>query len=70
MNIFITQDSYYFVHKNFIDIFEENNEELIFESPNSEKNPELNNSRLSSPNYINTDLTPPLENYIINRGFF
>ena len=47
-----------------------NNEELIFESPNSEKNPELNNSRLSSPNYINTDFTPPLENYIINRGFF
>ena len=47
-----------------------NNEELIFESTNSEKNPELSNSRLSSPNYINTDLTPPLENYIINRGFF
>ena len=44
-----------------------NNEELIFESPNSKKNPELNNSRLSSPSYINTDLTPRLENYIINE---
>ena len=30
MNIFITQDSYYFIHKYFISIFEENNEELIF----------------------------------------
>ena len=25
------------------------------------------NSRLSSPSYINTDLTPTLENYIINE---
>ena len=30
MNIFITQDSYYFVHKYFINIFEANNVELIF----------------------------------------
>ena len=30
MNIFITQDSYYFVHKYFINIFEGNNVELIF----------------------------------------
>lgn len=39
----------------------------IIESLNSEKNPELNNSRLSSTSYINTDITPPLENYIINK---
>ena len=43
------------------------NEEFIFESPNSEKNPNLNNSRLSSPSYINTDSIPPLVNYIINE---
>ena len=30
MNIFITQDSYYFVHKYFLNIFEDNNVELIF----------------------------------------
>ena len=30
MDIFITQDSYYFVHKYFISIFESNDKELIF----------------------------------------
>ena len=34
MNIFITQDSYYFVHKYFINIFERNNVELIFVKEN------------------------------------
>ena len=30
MNLYLSQDSYYFVHKNFLTFFEESNSEIIF----------------------------------------